>query len=183
MPFKFNSTPIQGLMVIEPRAFSDDRGFFMESYKASDFIAAGITVRFVQDNHSRSCYGTLRGLHFQKDPHAQGKLVRVTQGKAWDVAVDLRAESSTFGKWHVVELSAENKLLFWIPEGFAHGFVALEDGTELQYKCTGEYAPESDSGIIWNDLDLAIEWPIKDVVISPKDMKLQSFADYKRSIK
>ncbi|HAW58852.1 MAG TPA: dTDP-4-dehydrorhamnose 3,5-epimerase, partial [Bacteroidales bacterium] len=150
MPFKFNSTPIQGLMVIEPRAFSDDRGFFMESYKASDFIAAGITVRFVQDNHSRSCYGTLRGLHFQKDPHAQGKLVRVTQGKAWDVAVDLRAESSTFGKWHVVELSAENKLLFWIPEGFAHGFVALEDGTELQYKCTSEYAPESDSGIIWN---------------------------------
>ncbi|MEN6491561.1 MAG: dTDP-4-dehydrorhamnose 3,5-epimerase, partial [Rectinema sp.] len=108
--------------------------------------------------------------------------VRVTQGKAWDVAVDLRAESSTFGKWHAVELSAENKLLFWIPEGFAHGFVALEDGTELQYKCTSEYAPESDSGIIWNDPELAVEWPIKDVILSEKDMKLQSFGAYKRTI-
>lgn len=182
MAFKFNETPIKGLMVVEPRAFTDDRGFFMESYKASDFIAAGITAQFVQDNHSRSCYGTLRGLHFQKAPHAQGKLIRVSRGKAWDVAVDLRVKSPTFGKWHAVELSGENKLLFWIPEGFAHGFIALENDTELQYKCTSEYAPESDSGIIWNDPDIAVEWPINDVILSGKDMKLQSFAAYKRMI-
>ncbi len=124
----------------------------------------------------------MRGLHFQKAPHAQGKLIRVSRGKAWDVAVDLRVKSPTFGKWHAVELSGENKLLFWIPEGFAHGFIALENDTELQYKCTSEYAPESDSGIIWNDPDIAVEWPINDVILSGKDMKLQSFAAYKRMI-
>jgi dTDP-4-dehydrorhamnose 3,5-epimerase len=175
MPFTFKSASIPGLLIVEPRLFSDSRGAFMESYKASDFAAAGITRPFVQDNHSVSSLGTVRGLHFQRAPHAQGKLVRVTRGRVWDVAVDLRKSSPNFGTWEGVELSALNWLMLWIPAGFAHGFVALEEGTELQYKCTDEYAPSSEGGIRWDDPTLGIEWPIKGAVVSEKDGKLPAF--------
>lgn len=174
MPFTFIPGPIEGLIIIEPCLFHDQRGFFMETYKESDFSAAGIPGPFVQDNHSRSCRGTLRGLHFQKPPHAQGKLVRVTRGAVWDVAVDLRPGSSSFGAWYGLELSEENRRMFWIPPGFAHGFVALLDDSELQYKCTAEYHGPSDGGIRWDDPDLAIAWPRLDVplIVSEKDAKL-----------
>ena len=177
MPFTFSPGPIEGLLIIEPRVYADDRGFFMESFKASDFAAAGIPGPFVQDNHSRSRRGTLRGLHFQREPYAQGKLVRVTRGAVWDVAVDLRPGSPSFAKWYGLALSERNYLMFWIPPGFAHGFVALEDDSELQYKCTAEYHAPSDAGIRWNDPDLAITWPIKDVLISPKDARLPYLKD------
>ncbi|MCX7655714.1 MAG: dTDP-4-dehydrorhamnose 3,5-epimerase [Treponemataceae bacterium] len=178
MPFTFTAGPLEGLIIIEPRLFADERGFFMEFYRASDFAAAGIGVSFVQDNHSRSCRGTLRGLHFQRAPHAQGKLVRVTRGSLWDVAVDLRPHSSTFGKWYAIELSETNRKMLWIPPGFAHGFLALEDNTELQYKCTAEYHAPSDGGVRWDDPDLAIPWPDLGIpyIISEKDSKLPNLA-------
>jgi len=179
MPFQIRTTPIDGLLVIEPKVFADERGFFMESFKASDFAAFGITQDFVQDNHSKSRKGVIRGLHFQRAPYAQGKLVRVTRGRAWDVAVDLRKGSLTFGTWYAVELSAGNHLLFWIPEGFAHGFLALEDDTELLYKCTAEYNPTSDGGICWNDPDIAVVWPQIGVspLLSTKDAVLPLLKD------
>ena len=179
MPFQMHSTPIEGLLVIEPKVFVDERGFFMESFKASDFARFGVTQNFVQDNHSKSKKGVIRGLHFQRTPHAQGKLVRVTHGCAWDVAVDLRKDSPTFGIWYAVELSADNHLLFWIPEGFAHGFLALEDETELLYKSTTEYHQASDAGICWNDPDIGVQWP--DIGVSPilstKDATLPRLKD------
>jgi len=175
MPFNFRAGSIAGLVIVEPRLFPDGRGAFMESYKASDFAAAGIAGPFAQDNHSTSSLGTVRGLHFQRLPQAQGKLVRVTRGRVWDVAVDLRRSSPTFGKWEGFELSAANRLMFWIPVGFAHGFVALEEGTELQYKCTDEYAPSSEGGIRWDDPILGIAWPVRDAVVSEKDGKLPAF--------
>ena len=179
MPFQMRTTPIDGLLVIEPKVFADERGFFMESFKASDFAAFGITQDFVQDNHSKSRKGVIRGLHFQRAPYAQGKLVRVTRGRAWDVAVDLRKGSPTFGTWCAVELSADNHLLFWIPEGFAHGFLALEDDTELLYKCTAEYNPTSDGGIRWNDPDIGVAWPQIGVspLLSSKDAVLPLLKD------
>lgn len=163
MPFSFREASLPGILIVEPRLFPDERGSFMESYKASDFDRAGIAGPFVQDNHSISSRGTVRGLHFQRGAAAQGKLVRVIRGRAWDVAVDLRRSSPTFGKWYGLELSAENRLQFWIPEGFAHGFVALEEGTELQYKCTAEYAPMAEGGIRWDDPTLGIHWPLDGV--------------------
>jgi dTDP-4-dehydrorhamnose 3,5-epimerase len=174
MPFTFTKAPIEGLVIIEPRAFPDERGFFMESYKQSDFEKAGVLGPFVQDNHSRSKRGVLRGLHFQRPPYAQGKLVRVSRGCAWDVAVDLREGSPTFGKYFALELSESNRLMFWIPAGFAHGFLALEDDTELQYKCTAEYNTESDGGLRWNDPDIAIAWPDIGIppIVSSKDAAL-----------
>jgi len=180
MPFTFIPGPIEGLIIIEPRVFADERGFFLESYKASDFAAAGIKETFVQDNHSRSSRGTLRGLHFQKAPYAQGKLVRVTRGAVWDVAVDLRPGSVTFGKWFGIELSETNKILLWIPPGFAHGFVALEDNTELQYKCTAEYHAPSDGGIRWDDPDIGIPWPDLGIpyILSEKDKKLPLLREF-----
>ncbi len=179
MPFQIRTTPIDGLLVIEPKVFADERGFFMESFKASDFAAFGITQNFVQDNHSKSRKGVIRGLHFQRAPYAQGKLVRVTRGRAWDVAVDLRKGSPTFGTWCAVELSADNHLLFWIPEGFAHGFLALEDDTELLYKCTAEYNPTSDGGVRWNDPDIGVAWPQIGVspLLSTKDAVLPLLKD------
>ena len=179
MPFQIRTTPIDGLLVIEPKVFADERGFFMESFKASDFAAFGIAHDFVQDNHSKSRKGVIRGLHFQRAPYAQGKLVRVTRGRAWDVAVDLRKGSPTFGIWCAVELSADNHLLFWIPEGFAHGFLALEEETELLYKCTAEYHQASDAGICWNDPDIAIEWPDSGAapILSAKDAALPRLKD------
>ncbi len=179
MPFQMHITPIEGLLVIEPKVFADERGFFMESFKASDFAAFGVTQNFVQDNHSKSKKGVIRGLHFQRAPHAQGKLVRVVRGSAWDVAVDLRKDSPTFGRWYAQVLSADNHLLFWIPEGFAHGFLALEDDTELLYKCTTEYDQPSDGGIRWNDLDIHVAWPEIGVspILSAKDAALPRLKD------
>lgn len=180
MPFNFVETPIKELLIIEPRQFSDGRGFFMETYKKSDFVKAGITEEFVQDNHSYSSKGVLRGLHFQTGTSAQGKLVRVVKGSVWDVAVDLRPKSETFGKWFGVELTEENSKMFYVPPGFAHGFVVLQDNTHFVYKCTAEYDPTADSGIIWNDADVNIEWPLSEgLSFSDKDLLLQSFSDFK----
>ncbi len=155
--FKKIETEIDGLYIIEPTVFGDNRGFFLESYNKKEFEEIGIADEFVQDNHSKSKKGVLRGLHFQTK-HSQGKLVRVIKGSVFDVAVDLRKGSKTFGKWFGVELSAENKKMFFIPENFAHGFLTLEDETEFMYKCTDFYHPEYDSGIMWNDKDINIEW-------------------------
>jgi len=162
-------------MIVEPRRFQDERGFFMETWQASDFIKAGIPGPFLQDNHSSSARGTVRGMHFQRAPHAQGKLVRVVRGAAWDVAVDLRDGSSHFGTWQAMELSAENGLLLYIPPGFAHGFLALEEGTELLYKCTAEYHAASEGGIRWDDPGIGISWPLSEVLVSSKDTALPPF--------
>lgn len=157
---KFIETKLPGVVIIEPQIFGDDRGFFMESWNAAKFRDGGLDLNFVQDNHSRSARGVLRGLHFQ-DPNPQGKLVRVCAGRVWDVAVDLRRSSPTFGQWVGVELSAENKRMFWIPEGFAHGFVSLEDGTDFLYKCTALYDPACDHSLAWNDPAIGIKWPLE----------------------
>ena len=164
-------TSIKGLVLIQPDVFPDERGYFFESYQEEKFRALGIHATFVQDNESMSQKGVLRGLHFQRPPFAQGKLVRVVTGSVLDVAVDIRKGSPTYGQWVKAELSAANKLMMWIPEGFAHGFLVLEDNTIFQYKCTNYYNRESEGGIIWNDPDLAIDWGIKDPVVSEKDMQ------------
>jgi len=171
-------TAIPGLLIIEPRVFGDARGFFMETWNTAGFAAAGLDLGFVQDNHSRSQKGVLRGLHFQ-NPGPQGKLVRVTNGAVFDVAVDLRASSPTFGKWVGVELSAENKRMLWVPEGFAHGFLTLEDDTDFLYKCTAPYAPQSEFTLAWDDPAVGIEWPVAglDPIISEKDSRGLSLAD------
>jgi dTDP-4-dehydrorhamnose 3,5-epimerase len=171
-------TAIPGPLIIEPRVFGDARGFFMETWNAAAFAEAGLNLTFVQDNHSRSQKGVLRGLHFQ-NPGAQGKLVRVTRGAVFDVAVDLRASSPTFGQWVGVELSAENRRMFWVPEGFAHGFLTLEDDTDFLYKCTAPYAPQSEFTMAWNDPAVGIEWPVTglDPVISDKDAAGLALAD------
>lgn len=169
--FNFIKTNIEGLFVIEPSLFRDDRGYFMETYNQKEFENAGINVNFVQDNQSKSKKGVLRGLHFQKR-NSQGKLVRVIKGKVFDVALDLRKNSKTFGKWHGVVLSDENNLQFYIPENFAHGFLVLSDEAEFVYKCTNFYDPESEGGIIWNDPTIAINWPLDDIkypILSEKD--------------
>ena len=171
-------TAIAGVLIIEPRVFGDQRGFFMETWNAAGFAAAGLDVSFVQDNHSRSQKGVLRGLHFQ-NPGPQGKLVRVTAGAVFDVVVDLRASSLTFGQWVGAELSADNKRMFWVPEGFAHGFLTLEDDTDFLYKCTASYAPQSEHTLAWNDPMVGIEWPLAglDPIISEKDARGLSLAD------
>jgi len=171
-------TAIPGVLIIEPRVFGDSRGFFMETWNAAGFAGAGLDLTFVQDNHSRSQKGVLRGLHFQ-NPGPQGKLVRVTHGAVYDVAVDLRAASPTFGQWVGVELSAENKRMFWVPEGFAHGFLTLADDTDFLYKCTAPYAPQSEFTLAWNDPAVGIEWPVAglDPIISEKDARGLALAD------
>ena len=165
-------TEIEGLLILEPKVFGDERGFFMETWNEAVFREAGLDLTFVQDNHSRSQKGVLRGLHFQ-NPAPQGKLVRVTNGAVFDVAVDLRESSDTFGKWVGVELSAENKRMFWVPEGFAHGFLTLSDDTDFLYKCTAPYAPQSEHTLAWDDPFVGIEWPVSDLdpIISEKDAK------------
>ncbi|HMO68491.1 MAG TPA: dTDP-4-dehydrorhamnose 3,5-epimerase [Novosphingobium sp.] len=169
---------IPGPLIIEPRVFGDDRGFFMETWNATAFAEAGLDLTFVQDNHSRSAKGVLRGLHFQ-NPGPQGKLVRVTAGRVWDVAVDLRRSSPHFGQWVGVELSAANRRMFWVPEGFAHGFVTLEDGTDFLYKCTAPYAPQHEHSLAWDDPAVGIDWPIEgiDVQLSAKDRAGLALAD------
>lgn len=150
--------PIEGLVIIEPKVHGDERGYFMESYNQKDFAEHGLDMNFVQDNQSMSVKGVLRGLHFQKE-YPQGKLVRVIRGTVFDVAVDLRENSKTYGEWYGIELSSENKKQFYIPEGFAHGFLVLSDSAEFCYKCTDFYHPGDEGGIAWNDPDIDIEWP------------------------
>ena len=164
-------TDIEGVVIIEPRIFEDPRGYFFESFSQRDFDAQVRTVRFVQDNESRSCYGVLRGLHFQKPPFTQSKLVRVIKGTVLDVAVDIRKGSPTFGKHVAVELSGENHLQFFVPRGFAHGFSVLSDEAVFQYKCDNFYAPQSEGALAWDDPDLGIDWrlPSGSVILSEKD--------------
>jgi len=171
-------TDIPDLLIIEPKVFGDDRGFFLESWNASVFKELGLDLQFVQDNHSRSARGVLRGLHFQ-NPNPQGKLVRVVAGRVWDVAVDLRKSSPTFGKWAGVELSAANKRMFWVPPGFAHGFVSLEDGTDFLYKCTSFYEPANEHSLAWDDPTVGIEWPLEGIEpqLSAKDKQGKSLAE------
>jgi len=169
MPFTFKKLEIPEIILIEPKIFPDGRGFFMEMYKHSDFVHMGIKEHFVQDNYSRSRKGVLRGLHFQKNPNAQGKLVQCIKGKIFDVTVDIRKGSPTFSRWVSVELSEESKRMLYIPPYFAHGFVVLSETADVIYKCTKEYSPEDDRGIIWNDPDINISWPIKEPILSEKD--------------
>jgi dTDP-4-dehydrorhamnose 3,5-epimerase len=171
MPFSFTRLEIPDVILIKPKVFSDARGFLMETYKITDFIDAGIKDSFVQDNHSRSMKGVLRGLHYQKQPFAQAKLVRVVKGEVFDVAVDIRKDSPTYGKWTGVILSEENKDVLYIPEGFAHGFSILSDVADVVYKASQVYYPEAESGIIWNDRDLNINWPFKEPILLEKDKK------------
>lgn len=163
MPYTATPTPLPGVVLLAPRVFGDDRGFFFESWNRQDFAAAtGVDADFVQDNHSRSSRGVLRGIHYQIE-HAQGKLVRVVAGAVWDVAVDLRRSSPTFGRWWGVELSADNKLQLWIPPGFGHGFLTLSEHAEFLYKTTDTWHPAHERAIVWNDPDLAIAWPLDGV--------------------
>ena len=174
---------IKGPLIIEPKVFGDARGFFLESWNASSFAEMGLDVTFVQDNHSRSQKGVLRGMHFQ-NPAPQGKLVRVVRGAVFDAIVDLRRSSSTFGQWIGVVLSAENKRMFWVPEGFAHGFLTLEDDTDFLYKCTSAYLPQNEQSLAWNDPEVGIEWPLEGIEpkLSAKDAvgvplsRVQAFA-------
>jgi len=175
-------TAIPDVLIIEPKVFGDERGFFYESFNQKSFNdATGLDVQFVQDNHSRSRQGVLRGLHYQLPPHAQGKLVRCVQGAVFDVAVDIRKGSPTFGKWVGVELSETNHRQFWIPPGFAHGFLTLTETAEFLYKTTDYYAPQFERSILWNDRDIGIRWPIGDAspALSSKDQMAESLTKYR----
>ena len=173
-------TDIEGVLVIEPQVFGDERGYFFESFNAERFLAqTGLRVEFVQDNESSSKRGVLRGLHFQREPYAQAKLVRVVQGRVIDVAVDIRPGSPTFGKYVATELSGENHRQMFIPKGFAHGYVVLEDNTVFQYKCDEYYHPEVEDGIAWNDPQIGIEWPLPEdeIILSDKDRKRRTLRE------
>lgn len=169
MPFDFRKLSLPEVILVVPRVFRDDRGFFVETYKYSDFAAQGIPEHFVQDNHSKSSCSVLRGLHYQKYPKSQGKLIRCVRGGIFDVAVDIRKGSPSFGKWTGAELTEENNHMLYIPPAFAHGFVVLSDTAEIMYKCTEEYSPADDRGIAWNDPAIAVAWPVKDPILSEKD--------------
>lgn len=173
----FIKTDIPDVIIFEPKVFGDERGFFLESFNQKTFEeATGLKREFVQDNHSKSSKGVLRGLHYQLPPMAQGKLVRVVQGEVFDVAVDIRKSSPTFGQWVGVHLSAENKRQLWIPEGFAHGFLTLSETAEFLYKTTNYYSPKDEGAIVWNDQDLAIAWPpIDQILTSTKDNEAKAF--------
>ena len=177
MPFRFTPAVIPDVVVIEPRVFPDERGFFMETYKRSEFAAHGIDETFVQCNQSKSTRATLRGLHYQRNPKAQGKLIRALSGEIYDVAVDLRRGSPTYSKWHGIVLSAENKQMLYVPGGFAHGFCVTSDEAEISYMTTAEYAPELEAGVIWNDPELRIEWPLKDPQLSSRDQAWPTFRE------
>jgi dTDP-4-dehydrorhamnose 3,5-epimerase len=172
MPFTFQRLAIPELILVEARHFADDRGFFLETYKQSAFAAHGVDLPFVQDNYSRSMRSVLRGLHYQRPPQAQGKLVQVLRGEVFDVAVDIRVGSPTYGQWAGLYLSGDRFQLLYIPAGFAHGFCVLSDQADFAYKVTAEYAPTLDTGIRWNDPEIGIEWPIVDPIVSPKDAAL-----------
>lgn len=172
MPFVFERLKINEVVLVKPTVYKDERGFFAETYKKSEFFKNGITADFVQDNHSMSAKGVLRGLHYQAAPKAQAKLVRCVSGEIFDVAVDIRPGSATFGKWAGAVLSSENKYMLYIPGGFAHGFVVLSDSAEIFYKADNEFSSEHDRGIIWNDPEIGIDWPLKsEPVLSEKDKK------------
>lgn len=173
---KIQRTDFEGLVYIEPKVFGDNRGWFYESWNRERFYEIGITEDFVQDNLSFSCKGVLRGLHYQK-PYTQGKLVSVIEGEVWDVVVDLRKNSSTFGKWQGFTLTGNKKEQLYIPKGFAHGFCVVSETAIFQYKCTDKYSPGSEHGIIWNDSTLNIPWPAKDPIISEKDKKYPCFSE------
>lgn len=172
------NTPLKDLLLIDIDYFEDERGFFIESWHQRDFAAAGLDLTFTQEGHSRSGQGVLRGLHYQDMSAPMGKLLRCTVGTIFDVVVDLRTNSTTFGKWFSVELSATNKRQIYVPVGFAHGFLTLSDIAEVQYKQTGFYTPASEGGIRWNDSDLGVDWPIKDPILSQRDQNNQSLAEY-----
>ena len=172
-------TKLKDCVIIEPRVFGDERGFFLETFQADRYAElAGISLTFVQDNHSRSSKGVLRGLHFQKTK-PQGKLVRVVRGEVYDVAVDIRLRSPTYGQWEAVILSEENKTQFWVPPGFAHGFVVLSETADFEYKCTDYYDPSDEGSLLWNDPDLKIPWPIDNPKLSEKDSNAPLLADLK----
>lgn len=186
MKFKVIQTDIKDLIIIEPKVFRDSRGFFLESWNEREFEEIGLKIRFVQDNHSRSFKGVLRGLHFQ-NPYPQGKLVRVARGKIFDVAVDIRKGSPTFCKWFGVILSEEDMRMLYIPEGFAHGFLVLSDFADVMYKTTEFYYPEYDRGIVWNDESISIKWPLEEIenqkpILSEKDSRLPSLKDIMESL-
>lgn len=177
--FEINKTSIEGIYVIQPRVFGDNRGYFMETYNEKQFLDGGLDLRFVQDNESKSSKGVLRGLHFQTK-HSQGKLVKVTKGEVFDVAVDLRDGSPTYGQWEGLILSEDNKKQFYIPEGFAHGFLVLSEEAIFNYKCTDFYYPEYEGGILWNDEEIGIEWPldlVEEVILSDKDKKHKKLSE------
>ncbi len=179
LPFKFTRIEeISDLILIEPVVFEDNRGFFMETYSYREFEKVGIKEKFVQDNHSRSSKGILRGLHFQIEPFAQSKLVRCIRGEIFDVAVDIRENSPTFKKWYGLILSEENKKILYIPKGFVHGFLVLSDIAEVEYKVDNFYSPQHERGIIWNDPELKIEWPIQNPILSEKDKKLPTLEEF-----
>ncbi|HAZ30711.1 TPA: dTDP-4-dehydrorhamnose 3,5-epimerase [Candidatus Acetothermia bacterium] len=179
MPLRFERLRIPEVVLVEPKVSSDERGFFMEAYKRSEFAAFGIAKPFVQDNHSRSTRGVLRGLHYQNPPMAQAKLVRVVVGEIFDVAVDIRKGSPTYARGVSVMLSAENKHMLYIPPGFAHGFCVVSLEAEVVYKTTAEYAPDHEAGIVWNDPEIGIAWPIHNPIVSPKDAQLPSLREAK----
>ncbi len=171
--------PIDGLLVINPKIFVDDRGYFFESWNEESFVKNGLDLDFVQDNQSLSSKGVLRGLHFQNPPFAQGKLVRVIKGAVLDIVVDIRKESATYGQHFSIELNEENKTIFWIPPGFAHGFITLEDDTIVTYKCTGVYNSASEEALLWSDKDLNIDWGAIKPLVSDKDLVAGSFKNFK----
>ncbi len=175
---KIIKTPIEGLVIIEPVVFRDERGYFFESYNRERFFANGLDMEFVQDNESKSSKGVIRGLHFQKPPFAQGKLVRVFQGRVRDYAVDIRKNSPTYGKYFSVELDGESKRMFYVPEGFAHGFITLEDDTIFTYKCTNVYNRESEGAIYWNDETIGIDWGVENPILSHRDLNNPLFKDF-----
>ncbi|AOS97192.1 dTDP-4-dehydrorhamnose 3,5-epimerase [Microbulbifer aggregans] len=176
-------TKLPGVVIIEPKVFGDHRGFFLESFQKDRYRdEAGIDLEFVQDNHSRSSYGVLRGLHFQKT-RPQGKLVRVVSGEVLDVALDINPDSSTFGQYEAVVLSADNHRQFWVPPGYAHGFVVLSEFADFEYKCTEYYDPSDEGGIIWNDPDVGIDWEVDSPKLSDKDLKLPTIAEYAAQLK
>lgn len=178
MPFTFTPLGIPGLILVEPRVFKDARGWFLEMYKRSEFAKAGIDAHFVQDNYARSVgASTLRGLHYQLEPAAQGKLIRVVVGEIYDVVVDIRRGSPTYGKWESVVLSEENKRMLWVPPGFAHGYCATSDVSEIVYKVTHEYSPTHERAVLWSDPQLAIPWPTKAPLLSDKDQKAPLLKD------
>jgi dTDP-4-dehydrorhamnose 3,5-epimerase len=182
MPATFTPLQLEGLWLIEPRIFSDPRGYFFETFKQSELAAAGLPTHFVQENHSSSAANVLRGLHYQRAPRPQGKLVRALHGAIYDVVVDMRQESPTCGQWLGVELSAANRKQLYIPPGFAHGFCVLGERAEIAYLCTSEYSPEHEAGVIWDDPTLGIDWPVKTPLLSDKDKLLGSFTPLPASV-
>ena len=182
MSITVEQTPLEGLLILHPRVFKDARGFFYESFNQESFAAAGVSIPFVQDNHSRSARGTLRSLHFQTSP-GQAKLVRCTLGAIWDVAVDIRPDSPTFGKYFGIELRPEDATMFFVPVGFAHGFVVLSEFAEVQYKCSAVYNAKTEAGIMWNDPDLNVQWPLNGMepLLSERDKGNPSFKEWKKS--